>query len=65
MEIFGDNNINGGCTINAEGDHRIAMSFNVLNLISEKPIKILGNKSILTSFPDFFETFKKLGIKTN
>ena len=41
------------------------MSFNILNLISEEPIKILGNKAILTSFPNFFELFKKLGKKKN
>jgi len=38
------------------------MAFNILNLVSEKPIKIIGNNSIVTSFPSFFDTFKKLGI---
>ena len=37
------------------------MSFNILSLISEEPILIKGNKSILTSFPDFFKTMKELG----
>ena len=37
------------------------MSFNILSLISEKPILIKGNKSILTSFPSFFKTLDKLG----
>ena len=47
-------------TIVAKNDHRIAMSFNLLNLFSEKPIKVIGNKSIMTSFPDFFSTLKLL-----
>ena len=37
------------------------MSFNILSLISEEPILIKGNKSILTSFPDFFKNMKELG----
>ena len=37
------------------------MSFNILSLISEKPILIKGNESILASFPGFFKTLDKLG----
>ena len=39
----------------AKGDHRIAMSFNILNLVSQYP-PVTGNKSILSSFPEFFNT---------
>ena len=35
------------------------MSFNILSLISNEPIRVKGNKSILTSFPDFFKVMKK------
>ena len=62
LEIIGQKNVIGGCEINSKNDHRIAMAFNILNLVSEKPIKIIGNNSIVTSFPSFFDTFKKLGI---
>ncbi len=60
MEIIGTRKVLGGNTIVAKNDHRIAMSFNLLNLFSEKPIKVIGNKSIMTSFPDFFSTLKLL-----
>ena len=60
MEIIGARKVLGGNTIAAQNDHRIAMSFNLLSLFSEKPIKIIGNESIMTSFPDFFLTLKYL-----
>ena len=60
MEIIGTRKVLGGNTIFAQDDHRIAMSFNLLSLFSEKPIKVIGNESILTSFPDFFSTLKLL-----
>ena len=63
LEINGSKIIKGGCNINALNDHRIAMSFNILNLVSKKPINVSGNSSIVTSFPSFFKTFEKLGIK--
>ena len=60
MEIIGTRKVPGGNTIVAQNDHRIAMSFNILSLFSEKPIKVIGNESIMTSFPDFFSTLKLL-----
>ena len=38
------------------------MSFNILSLITEEPIFVRGNNSILTSFPDFFTTLQELGV---
>ena len=38
------------------------MSFNILSLITEEPIFVRGNKSILTSFPGFFKTLQELGV---
>jgi len=63
LEIIGSKTIIGGCDIKANNDHRIAMSFNILSLVSRDPIKVIGNRSILTSFPSFFDKFDKLGIK--
>ena len=60
MEIIGVRKVLGGNTIVAKNDHRIAMSFNILNLFSEKPIKVIGNESIMTSFPNFFSALKLL-----
>ena len=44
-------------------DHRIAMSFLVLGLNSEKPIRIDDSRMIATSFPNFFELMGTLGAK--
>ena len=60
MEIIGIRKVLGGNTIVAQNDHRIAMSFNLLSLFSEKPIKVIGNESIMSSFPSFFSTLKLL-----
>ena len=60
MEIIGTRKVLGGNTVFAQNDHRIAMSFNLLSLFSEKPIRVIGNESIMTSFPDFFSTLKLL-----
>ena len=60
MEIIGTRKVLGGNTIVAQNDHRIAMSFNLLNLFSEKPINVVGNESFMTSFPVFCATLKFL-----
>ncbi|MFB3102664.1 MAG: 3-phosphoshikimate 1-carboxyvinyltransferase [Alphaproteobacteria bacterium] len=52
---------NGGAAIEAALDHRIAMSFLVLGLASEKPISIDDGSSIETSFPDFAGAMGTLG----
>ena len=52
---------NGGATIEAALDHRIAMSFLVLGLASEKPVSIDDGSSIETSFPDFTRAMATLG----
>ena len=63
--IKGCKNIKGGCIIDAKNDHRIAMAFNILSLVSEKPIIVKGNHSILTSFPNFFNTLNILGVSSS
>ena len=62
-KVNGNDNIIGGCIIDAKQDHRIAMSFNILSLITKKPILVIGNNSIKTSFPNFFELLSSLGAK--
>ena len=51
----------GGSQINASNDHRIAMSFACLGLISKKGIKINGASSINTSFPNFIDLMQLIG----
>ena len=45
--------IAGGATIASQHDHRIAMSFLTLGMVSHAPITVTGCKTINTSFPGF------------
>lgn len=56
----------GGATIAANLDHRIAMAFTVLGMVSEKPVTIDDGSPIATSFPGYIELMNGLGaqIKT-
>ena len=53
----------GGVTIAANLDHRIAMSFLVLGLVSAEPMVIDDASSIETSFPGFKDLMNGLGAK--
>jgi len=54
MEIEGGR-LRGG-TVDAAGDHRIAMAFAVAGLLAEEPVTVRGAESVAVSFPGFFET---------
>jgi 3-phosphoshikimate 1-carboxyvinyltransferase len=45
--------IPGGGTVDAHGDHRIAMAFAVASLNSKEPIQITGAQSVRSSYPAF------------
>jgi len=47
--------------VDAEGDHRVAMSLAVLGLVAEGPIEIEGADWIATSYPGFVEDLISLG----
>ncbi len=53
--------INGGATIAAELDHRIAMAFSVLGMVSKSPVKIDDGAPIATSFPGYIELMNGVG----
>ncbi len=61
IKIFGQEKHHGGNLVITNNDHRIAMSMLVFGLFSEKPVVIDEMKMIKTSFPNFKETFEKLG----
>ncbi|MDL2410354.1 3-phosphoshikimate 1-carboxyvinyltransferase [Rhizobium calliandrae] len=42
-------------------DHRIAMSFLVMGLASEHPVRVDDSTMIATSFPEFFDLMTRLG----
>ena len=58
-----DYSITGNITVKSKLDHRIAMSFLCLGLITEKPIKVVDTDTIKSSFPSFFEIMNKIGAK--
>ena len=51
----------GGGTVATHLDHRIAMSFLVLGLATERPVRIDDQTMIATSFPEFMDLMSKLG----
>ena len=51
----------GGGTVATHLDHRIAMSFLVMGLASEKPVTVDDATMIATSFPEFMSLMKGLG----
>lgn len=51
----------GGGTVATHLDHRIAMSFLVLGLASEKPVTVDDATMIATSFPEFMDLMRNLG----
>ena len=62
MEIKGTDKLKGNVTISTHDDHRIAMTFAVLNLVSDGEI-ILDNKNCVEiSYPEFFNDLKKVNV---
>ena len=62
---WGNSCINGGFRISSQHDHRIAMSFLILGLVSKDKIIVDGVSTIETSFPDFVRTINELGGRIN
>ena len=59
MIIKGKSKLNGG-KIKTFKDHRIAMAFSTLNLISAEKIKLYNEDCINVSFPGYFDLIKSL-----
>ena len=57
--------ISGVPVINSFGDHRIAMSFLIASLRSKEGIHVKNCKNIFTSFPNFLDIMKSLGVNIN
>ncbi|MDQ6966355.1 MAG: 3-phosphoshikimate 1-carboxyvinyltransferase [Mariprofundaceae bacterium] len=54
--------LKGGCTVDAEGDHRIAMAMAVAAQCSNQDIIIDNSAAIATSFPDFVPLAQGIGM---
>lgn len=57
----GTEKVPGGGTVSTHLDHRIAMSFLVMGLASEKPMTVDDQRMIATSFPAFVPLMRQLG----
>jgi 3-phosphoshikimate 1-carboxyvinyltransferase len=53
--------VKGGGTVETHLDHRIAMSFLCMGLMSEEPVTVDDTAMIATSFPDFIPLMTRLG----
>ncbi|HEY0123995.1 MAG TPA: 3-phosphoshikimate 1-carboxyvinyltransferase [Rhizobium sp.] len=51
----------GSDAVKTHLDHRIAMSFLVMGLASEHPVRVDDSAMIATSFPEFFDLMAELG----
>ena len=58
MKIRGGGEIEGG-TVESYGDHRIAMSFAILGLFSQKGVAVRNSGCIATSYPGFAAVLKR------
>ena len=53
--------IYGSCTIDAAGDHRIAMAAAIAATVASGPVTILGADCVSKSYPDFWNQYTRLG----
>ncbi len=52
-----------GGTVDARGDHRVAMSFAVLAARARSPVRIRDVQNVATSFPGFVESARGAGLR--
>ncbi len=61
LTVHGKGRLSGG-TVDAQNDHRIAMSAAVAALICDGPVLINGAEAVEKSYPAFFEEMKSKGM---
>jgi len=52
----------GGATVTTHHDHRIAMSALILGCVADAPVSVDDASMIATSYPDFFDHMRRLGV---
>ena len=65
LAVDGQNQITGGATIASQHDHRIAMSFLVLGMVSQQAVSVTDTETIATSFPQFANLMNGAGSNIN
>lgn len=60
MKIQGNTTLKGG-TVDAHGDHRIAMTASIAGLICQSPVKVSGWTSVDISYPNFYQILNRIG----
>jgi len=61
--VYGQGGLRGGASVQAEGDHRIAMAAAVAGLAADQPVTVQGAEIMAESYPNFAETLQGLGGK--
>jgi 3-phosphoshikimate 1-carboxyvinyltransferase len=61
--VRGGRTVKGGGTVTTHLDHRIAMAFLTLGLVSERPVTVDDARVIATSFPEFRGLMERLGAR--
>ena len=61
MTVYGSDTIEGGGLVTTHLDHRLAMSFLILGMVSENPVSIDDVEPVKTSFPTFLTLMRTLG----
>jgi len=51
-----------GARLDAKGDHRVAMALAIAGTVAQGAVSIDNCEQVITSFPDFVETAKQVGI---
>jgi 5-enolpyruvylshikimate-3-phosphate synthase len=59
--IPGGQRLAGGGTVDADGDHRIAMAAAIGATVAASPVTIRGFASVPTSYPSFLDHLAALG----
>ena len=62
MEIKGTDKLKGNVTIATHDDHRIAMTFAILNLVSDGEIRLDNKNCVEISYPEFFNDLNKVNL---
>ena len=61
LTVYGQKQITGGAAITSQHDHRIAMSFLVLGMVSQQAVSVMNTETIATSFPEFASLMNSAG----